>query len=74
MFLATPDAITQQAVPLDEIVSVADFLVNSTDVSEAELAELREEFKRVHYPTLQNLDNPYDLLYFKDGTIDENGL
>ena len=51
---------------------MADFLVNSTDVSEAELQELREAFKLEHYPTLKNLENPYDVLYFKDGTK-ENG-
>lgn len=51
---------------------MADFLVNSTDVSEAELQELRDAFTLEHYPMLKSLENPYDVLFFKDGTK-ENG-
>ena len=72
--MATPDITTQFAVPMTEIVTVADFLVNSTDVSESELADLREQFKQDHYPTLQNLEKPYDMFYFKDGTKDGGTL
>ena len=59
---------TQEAVPLTDIISVSDYLVNSTDATESELAELRAQFKKDCYPILQNLSKPYDMVYFKDGT------
>ena len=70
LFLATPDEVTQEAMPLTDITTVADYLVNSTDATEAELADLRAQFKQDYYPTLQNLSKPYDMVYFKDGSKD----
>ena len=64
LFLATPDEVTQEAVPLYEVITVSDFLVNSTDATETELAELRTKFETDVYPTLKNLSKPYDMIYF----------